>query len=203
MKVAAIVKFRNGPLIQFRIDRQLTQKAAAELAEISVGAWCCVESMDFRNAGAKAMERVSDLLDIPIEEICPSEMRGTKLGFSMTVFRRMEAEQLYAASQPRYALPECATAVDHKGLAKQFKRLLMSLTYREREIIKLRYGLDNGHAYTLEEVGKIFKVTRERVKQVEAKAIRKLQHPVRARKLQGFLEGELKDNDHRRTKASC
>ena len=66
--------------------------------------------------------------------------------------------------------------------------VLKTLTYREREIIKLRYGIGDGYTYTLEEVGRIFKVTRERVRQVEAKAIRKLQHPVRARKLEGFLD---------------
>ena len=66
--------------------------------------------------------------------------------------------------------------------------VLKTLTYREREIIKLRYGIGDGYTYTLEEVGRIFKVTRERVRQVEAKAIRKLQHPVRSRKLEGFLD---------------
>jgi len=66
--------------------------------------------------------------------------------------------------------------------------VLKTLSYREREIIKLRYGIGDGYTYTLEEVGRIFKVTRERVRQVEAKAIRKLQHPVRARKLEGFMD---------------
>ena len=66
--------------------------------------------------------------------------------------------------------------------------VLKTLSYREREIIKLRYGIGDGYTYTLEEVGRIFKVTRERVRQVEAKAIRKLQHPVRARKLEGFVD---------------
>ena len=66
--------------------------------------------------------------------------------------------------------------------------VLKTLTYREREIIKLRYGLGDGYTYTLEEVGRIFKVTRERVRQIEAKAVRKLQHPVRSRQLEGFLE---------------
>ncbi|MCH2363303.1 MAG: sigma-70 family RNA polymerase sigma factor, partial [Planctomycetes bacterium] len=66
--------------------------------------------------------------------------------------------------------------------------VLGTLTYREREIIKLRYGLGDGYTYTLEEVGKIFKVTRERVRQIEAKAIRKLQHPIRSRLLEGFVE---------------
>ena len=73
-------------------------------------------------------------------------------------------------------------------LKDRIEQVLKSLTYREREIIKLRYGIGDGYTYTLEEVGKIFKVTRERVRQVEAKAIRKLQHPVRCRKLEGFLD---------------
>jgi RNA polymerase primary sigma factor len=73
-------------------------------------------------------------------------------------------------------------------LRDRIDQVLKTLTYREREIIKLRYGIGDGYTYTLEEVGRIFKVTRERVRQVEAKAIRKLQHPVRARKLEGFLD---------------
>jgi len=73
-------------------------------------------------------------------------------------------------------------------LKQDIEKALLTLTYREREIIKLRYGIGDGYTYTLEEVGRIFKVTRERVRQVEAKAIRKLQHPVRARKLSGHLE---------------
>ncbi len=76
-------------------------------------------------------------------------------------------------------------------LKKRIENVLRTLTYREREIIKLRYGIGDGYTYTLEEVGRIFKVTRERVRQVEAKAIRKLQHPVRARKLQGFVDGSV------------
>jgi RNA polymerase primary sigma factor len=73
-------------------------------------------------------------------------------------------------------------------LKQRIEQVLKSLTYREREIIKLRYGIGDGYTYTLEEVGRIFKVTRERVRQVEAKAIRKLQHPVRAKKLAGFID---------------
>lgn len=66
--------------------------------------------------------------------------------------------------------------------------LLKSLTFREREIIRLRYGLVDGYSYTLEEVGRIFKVTRERVRQIEAKAVSKLQNPVRAEQLSGYLK---------------
>ncbi len=74
-------------------------------------------------------------------------------------------------------------------LRAKIEALLKTLTYREREIIRLRYGLGDGYTYTLEEVGRIFKVTRERVRQIEAKAVRKLQHPVRSKQLEGFLEG--------------
>ena len=73
-------------------------------------------------------------------------------------------------------------------LRERIDTVLKTLSYREREIIRLRYGIGDGYTYTLEEVGRIFKVTRERVRQVEAKAIRKMQHPVRSRKLEGFLD---------------
>ena len=66
---------------------------------------------------------------------------------------------------------------------------MQSLNYREREILRLRYGLTDGYAYTLEEVGKIFSVTRERVRQIEAKAVRKLQQPYRSRSLASFVDG--------------
>lgn len=80
-------------------------------------------------------------------------------------------------------------AATHEMMKDKIENVLKTLTYREREIIKLRYGLGDGYTYTLEEVGRIFKVTRERVRQIEAKAVRKLQHPVRSRQLEGFLDG--------------
>jgi RNA polymerase primary sigma factor len=74
-------------------------------------------------------------------------------------------------------------------LRERIEELLKTLTYREREIIRLRYGLADGYSYTLEEVGRIFKVTRERVRQIEAKAVAKLQNPVRSRYLEPFVPG--------------
>lgn len=73
-------------------------------------------------------------------------------------------------------------------LKQRVTDVLNNLNYREREILRLRYGLADGYSYTLEEVGKIFSVTRERVRQIEAKAVRKLQHPMRARELSGFVD---------------
>ncbi len=72
-------------------------------------------------------------------------------------------------------------------LREKIEELLKTLTYREREIVRLRYGLADGYCYTLEEVGRIFKVTRERVRQIEAKAVSKLQHPVRSCELSEYV----------------
>ncbi|HEV3415866.1 MAG TPA: RNA polymerase sigma factor RpoD [Pirellulales bacterium] len=78
-------------------------------------------------------------------------------------------------------------SASHGMLRQKVEGLLKTLTFREREIVRLRYGLGDGYTYTLEEVGRIFKITRERVRQIEAKALRKLQHPVRSKQLEGFL----------------
>ncbi|HEY2882955.1 MAG TPA: sigma-70 family RNA polymerase sigma factor [Pirellulales bacterium] len=81
-----------------------------------------------------------------------------------------------------------AVGAAQEMLRSRISKVLKTLSYREREIIKLRYGLGDGYSYTLEEVGHIFKVTRERIRQIEAKAVRKLQQPSRAQELLGFLD---------------
>ena len=81
-----------------------------------------------------------------------------------------------------------ATGASQEMLRSRIDLVLKTLSYREREIIKLRYGLGDGYSYTLEEVGHIFKVTRERIRQIEAKAVRKLQQPSRSQELVGFLD---------------
>ena len=90
-------------------------------------------------------------------------------------------------------LPDSGAESPSVGAAQEMLRgrigkVLKTLSYREREIIKLRYGLGDGYSYTLEEVGHIFKVTRERIRQIEAKAVRKLQQPSRSAELVGFLD---------------
>jgi RNA polymerase primary sigma factor len=81
-----------------------------------------------------------------------------------------------------------AVGAAQEMLRSRISKVLKTLSYREREIIKLRYGLGDGYSYTLEEVGHIFKVTRERIRQIEAKAVRKLQQPSRSAELIGFLD---------------
>ncbi|MEM6689628.1 MAG: sigma-70 family RNA polymerase sigma factor, partial [Planctomycetota bacterium] len=78
---------------------------------------------------------------------------------------------------------------NREALKAQIDSAMETLNYREREILRLRYGLADGYTYTLEEVGQIFQVTRERVRQIESKAVRKLQQPYRAASLVSFLDG--------------
>jgi RNA polymerase primary sigma factor len=81
-----------------------------------------------------------------------------------------------------------AEAASHQLLKEQVTDVLNSLTYRERKVLGLRFGLEDGRSRTLEEVGREFQVTRERIRQIEAKALRKLRHPSRSRKLKDYLE---------------
>ena len=91
----------------------------------------------------------------------------------------------------KYGLPIGAiTAPVAAGAWVHSHNLATRLTERERKVLELRFGLGDGYSRTLEEVGKQFKVTRERIRQIEAKALRKMRHPTRIRQLQGFLESE-------------
>jgi len=81
-----------------------------------------------------------------------------------------------------------ADAASHQLLKEQVEDVLESLTDRERKVLQLRFGLDDGRSRTLEEVGKEFHVTRERIRQIEAKALRKLRHPSRSLKLKDYLD---------------
>ncbi|MEK6569440.1 MAG: sigma-70 family RNA polymerase sigma factor, partial [candidate division NC10 bacterium] len=75
------------------------------------------------------------------------------------------------------------------NLSSQTQEVLESLTERETKVLKLRFGIGDGRDHTLEEVGQQFEVTRERIRQIEAKALRKLRHPTRSKKLKSFVEG--------------
>src|SRR5690554_2372087 len=84
--------------------------------------------------------------------------------------------------------PAPAEAASFTMLREQLEGVLDTLTPREEKVLRLRFGLDDGRARTLEEVGQVFGVTRERIRQIEAKALRKLRHPSRSKKLKDFLE---------------
>ena len=87
-------------------------------------------------------------------------------------------------------MPSPPDTVIHINLREQIEDALKTLTEREAKVLKMRFGLGDGNEHTLEEVGQQFKVTRERIRQIEAKALRKLKHPSRSRRLKSFTNGE-------------
>ena len=89
---------------------------------------------------------------------------------------------------PDEASPAPADSASHTLLKEQLADVLSTLTPREEKVLRLRFGLEDGRQRTLEEVGKEFSVTRERIRQIEAKALRKLRHPSRSRRLKDFLD---------------
>jgi len=84
-------------------------------------------------------------------------------------------------------MPEPDDAASQQLLREQLRNILSSLNHRERQVLEMRFGLNDGQSHTLEEVGQAFGVTRERIRQIEAKALRKLRHPLRSRKLRDYL----------------
>jgi len=131
-------------------------------------------------------EEVAEVADVPVEEARRvMEMGRQPMSLDRPVGESEDASFSEFVEDVGVASPTQSTT--HGLLRDRIDSLLKTLTYREREIIRLRYGLTDGYTYTLEEVGRIFRVTRERVRQIEAKAVKKLQHPVRSRQLENFV----------------
>ncbi len=147
------------------VARKLHQKLGREpsLEEISKAADICVDEV----RRVLAMSRYPISLDRPVGN---------------------SEDSHFGDLLPDTSARSPASGAAHGMLRQRINKVLKTLSYREREIIKLRYGLGDGYCYTLEEVGHIFKVTRERIRQIEAKAVRKLQQPCRSQELVGFLD---------------
>ena len=131
---------------------------------------------ELAHAMAIAPERVEELFNIAKEPVSLETPVGEENSNILGNLIPDETAVLPADEATRRALQDQVTSVLH------------SLTAREREVLRLRYGLDDGRNRTLEEVGKAFKVTRERIRQIEAKALRKLRHPSRSQRLRDYLE---------------
>jgi RNA polymerase primary sigma factor len=134
-----------------------------------------------------SMVEIAEIAELPLEEV----QRVLDIGRSPISLDRPVGEGEDNAFGEFLEDPSSDNPVRNASngvLRDRIDSLLKTLTYREREIIRLRYGLTDGYSYTLEEVGRIFKVTRERVRQIEAKAVAKLQNPVRSKMLEGFLK---------------
>jgi RNA polymerase primary sigma factor len=133
------------------------------------------------------IEEVADFTDMTVDEIRKVLVLGANpVSFEMPVGEEDNNSfgELIADSQ----IDRPERSASNEFLRTEIGKVLNTLSYREREIIKLRYGLDGGYSYTLEEVGRIFKITRERVRQIEQSAVDKLKQPGRCRSLAGFLQ---------------
>ena len=143
------------------------------------------------------LEELADRADMPLEET-RRVMKISKHPISLDRPVGESEDSQFGDFIEDERLGSPSDQASNDMLRQRINDVLKTLTYREREILKLRYGIGDGYTYTLEEVGRIFKVTRERVRQVESKAIRKLQHPVRRKRLSSFMNSDPEQQDRRK-----
>ena len=132
-------------------------------------------------------EEIAEKLDMPVEKV-REIIRVAQEPVSLETPIGEEEDSHLGDFIPDDDAPAPADAASMLLLKEQLGEVLETLTPREAKVLRLRFGLEDGHAHTLEEVGKEFNVTRERIRQIEAKALRKLRHPSRSKRLKDFLE---------------
>jgi RNA polymerase primary sigma factor len=133
-------------------------------------------------------EEIAQRMDIPLEKV-RRVMKISKEPISLETPIGEEEDSHLGDFIEDKSSPAPADAVMSLNLQDQTKKVLATLTPREEQVLRLRFGIGERSDHTLEEVGTRFAVTRERIRQIEAKALRKLRHPTRARRLRGFFEG--------------
>ena len=132
-------------------------------------------------------EQIAEKLEMPAEKV-REIMRVAQEPVSLETPIGEEEDSHLGDFIPDEDAPAPSDVASHTMLKEQLAEVLSTLTPREEKVLRLRFGLEDGRSRTLEEVGKEFNVTRERIRQIEAKALRKLRHPSRSKKLKDFLE---------------
>ena len=140
-----------------------------------------------QNGHDPTAEEIAAALDMPVDKV-REIMRVAQEPVSLETPIGEEEDSHLGDFIPDYDAPAPADAASHTLLKEQLGEVLKTLTPREEKVLRLRFGLEDGRSRTLEEVGKEFNVTRERIRQIEAKALRKLRHPSRSKKLKDFLD---------------
>ena len=135
-------------------------------------------------------DEIAKRMDIPVDLVRKAKKIAQQpVSFETPIGEEEETHLGDFIEDKTVVLP--SEAVINLNLKEQIASMLRTLTPREERIIKMRFGLDDGSEHTLEEVGQTFAVTRERIRQIEAKALRKLRHPSRSRRFRIFLEGSM------------
>ncbi len=140
-----------------------------------------------KNGHEPTPEEVAKILDMPVEKV-REIIRAAQEPVSLETPIGEEEDSHLGDFIPDEDAPAPADAASHTLLKEQLGEVLSTLTDREEKVLRLRFGLEDGRSRTLEEVGKEFDVTRERIRQIEAKALRKLRHPSRSKKLKDFID---------------
>ena len=140
-----------------------------------------------KNGHEPTAEEIADELDMPVDKV-REIMRVAQEPVSLETPIGEEEDSHLGDFIPDDDAPAPAEAASHTLLREQLGEVLQTLTPREEKVLRLRFGLEDGRSRTLEEVGKEFNVTRERIRQIEAKALRKLRHPSHSKKLKDFLD---------------
>ena len=140
-----------------------------------------------QNGHEPSADEIAAEIDMPVDKV-REIMRVAQEPVSLETPIGEEEDSHLGDFIPDNDAPAPADAASHTMLREQLSDVLSTLTPREAKVLKLRFGLEDGRSRTLEEVGKEFNVTRERIRQIEAKALRKLRHPSRSRKLKDYLD---------------
>ena len=140
-----------------------------------------------KNGPEPTAEEIAEELEMPADKV-REIMRVAQEPVSLETPIGEEEDSHLGDFIPDEDAPAPADAASHTLLKEQLAEVLQTLTPREEKVLRLRFGLEDGRSRTLEEVGKEFNVTRERIRQIEAKALRKLRHPSRSKKLKDFLD---------------
>ena len=140
-----------------------------------------------QNGHEPTPDEIAEELDLPVDKV-REIMRVAQEPVSLETPIGEEEDSHLGDFIPDDGAPAPADAASHTMLREQLSDVLSTLTPREEKVLRLRFGLEDGRSRTLEEVGREFNVTRERIRQIEAKALRKLRHPSRSRKLKDYLD---------------
>lgn len=196
MKIRAKISLRNEAAIAAREKLGLTQAEAARRIGVPQGSLCDLECLRFdrfgvggyrsKGIGDRQLMAIAFFYGVSDEELLPADLRGKSFTNHAEAVKDVPTTALLGMAAD-------APSAEQKLIGEEVKaaigEALDDLTFREREIVKLRYGMGGEGEYTLEEVSRIFRITRERVRQIEMKAMRKLRHPKRSRRILLATEG--------------